>query len=337
MSRIAIVTDAWHPQINGVVTTLTMTARHLELLGHQVKVLHPQLFYSVPCPTYPEIRLALARRSRIQQELHEFAPHAVHIATEGPLGWAARSVCRKKKFPFTTSYHTRFPEYIRMRLPLPLSVSYPFIRNFHAAAARVMVATPALKNELEQRDFQNLAHWSRGVDTNLFRPEAKHVLHLKQPVHIYVGRIAVEKNIEAFLQLNLPGSKVIVGDGPARRHLETKYPEVHFAGYRQGVELAGYIAAASVFVFPSLTDTFGVVLLEAMACGVPVAAYPVTGPINIVHNGVNGWLDVDLAKAISKALEVQPESCRNSALKYSWESCSNQFLSNLAIMPTPFA
>ncbi len=337
MSKIAIVTDAWHPQINGVVTTLTMTARHLELLGHQVKVLHPQLFYSIPCPTYPEIRLALARRSRIQRELQEFAPHAIHIATEGPLGWAARSVCKKKEFPFTTSYHTRFPEYIRMRMPVPLSVSYPFVRNFHATATRVMVATPALKAELEQRDFQNLAHWSRGVDTDLFRPEAKKPLNLQQPVHIYVGRVAVEKNLEAFLQLNLPGSKVIVGDGPARKDLEKKYPNAHFTGYRQGEELVGYITAARVFVFPSLTDTFGIVLLEAMACGVPVAAYPVTGPINVVRNGVNGWLDVDLARAISKALEVEPETCRNSALKYSWASCSNQFFTNLAVMQTPFS
>jgi glycosyltransferase involved in cell wall biosynthesis len=314
-----------------------MTARHLELLGHQVKVLHPQLFYSVPCPTYPEIRLALARRSRIERELREFSPHAVHIATEGPLGWAARSVCRKEDFPFTTSYHTRFPEYIRMRMPVPLTFSYPFVRNFHAAATRVMVATPALKEELEQRNFQNLVHWSRGVDTDLFRPDAKSTLCLEQPVLIYVGRVAVEKNLEAFLQLNLPGSKVIVGDGPARKELEKNYPEVHFAGYRQGEELAGYIAAANVFVFPSLTDTFGIVLLEAMACGVPVAAFPVTGPINIVRNGVNGWLDTDLDRAISKAMEVEPESCRNSALKYSWASCSKQFFTNLEIMPRPFA
>lgn len=337
MSRIAIVTDAWHPQINGVVTTLTQTAGKLEKAGHQVKIIHPQLFRSIPCPTYPEIRLALAGQAQVYKELAEFSPHAIHIATEGPLGWQARAICKKRKFPFTTSYHTRFPEYIRMRMPMPLTVSYSVVRSFHKPAARVMVATSALRQELETRRFQNTVHWSRGVDTDLFRPRSSNIVGLKGPVFVYVGRVAVEKNIEALLQLDLPGTKVIVGDGPARKELERSYPEVHFVGYRTGTELANYIAAANLMVFPSLTDTFGVVMLEAMACGVPVAAYPVTGPINVVRNGVNGWLDADLGTAARKALLISPESCRNTALQYSWDACSRQFFDNLEIMHTPMA
>lgn len=337
MSRIAIVTDAWHPQINGVVTTLTQTVGQLERAGHTVVVINPRLFRSIPCPTYPEIRLSLTGFGQLQRKLTEFAPHAVHIATEGPLGWSARSVCRRRNFPFTTSYHTRFPEYIRMRLPIPLTLSYAVMRSFHQAATRVMVATPALRRELQEGRFHNTVHWSRGVDTDLFRPaDGKDTMQRrKPPVFIYVGRVAVEKNIEALLTLDLPGSKVIVGDGPARKRLERSYPEVHFAGYRTGKELVAYMSSADVMVFPSLTDTFGVVMLEAMACGVPVAAYPVTGPINIVRNGINGWLDTDLGVAARKALEISPESCRNAALRYSWESCSKQFYDNLEIRSTP--
>ena len=335
MNKIAIVTDAWHPQINGVVTTLTQTVKHLENMGHQVKVINPQLFRSIPCPSYPEIRLALAWTPQLKKLLTDFGPNAVHIATEGPLGWAARSVCLKKKFPFTTSYHTRFPEYIKMRIPIPLSWSYAVVRKFHNRAKRVMVATPALGEELGQRNFPNTAPWSRGVNTELFRPDARIDLGIEGPVQVYVGRVAVEKNIEAFLSLDLPGTKVIVGDGPARDELERKYPEAIFAGYRQGKELAGYIANADVMVFPSLTDTFGVVMLEANGCGVPVAAYPVTGPINVVKNGVNGWLDKDLQTAVHKAMEVSKKSCRNTALQYSWESCSEQFFHNLEIVDEP--
>ena len=339
MSKIVIVTDAWHPQINGVVTTLTHTVRQLERAGHAVKVIGPQLFRSIPCPTYPEIRLSLAGFGQVHRELTEFTPHAVHIATEGPLGWTARSVCKRRNFPFTTSYHTRFPEYIRMRMPVPLTLSYAAMRSFHQAAARVMVATPALRRELRERQFHNTVHWSRGVDTDMFRPAGRMetVPQVQHPVFIYVGRVAVEKNIEAMLSLKLPGSKVIVGDGPARKRLEKSYPEVHFAGFRTGNELAAYMNSASVMIFPSLTDTFGIVMLEAMACGVPVAAYPVTGPINVVKNGVNGWLDADLGVAARKALLISPESCRNSALHYSWESSAKQFYDNLELRDTPLA
>ncbi|WP_419176362.1 glycosyltransferase family 4 protein [Desulfosediminicola sp.] len=332
MNKIAIVTDAWHPQINGVVTTLTQTVKHLENMGHRVKVINPHLFRSIPCPSYPEIRLALAWTRQLKKLLTEFAPNAVHIATEGPLGWAARSACLKKKFPYTTSYHTRFPEYIKMRFPIPLSWSYTVVRKFHKQATRVMVATLALRDELSQRNFPNTAPWSRGVNTELFQPDTRIDLGVEGPVQVYVGRVAVEKNIEAFLSLDLPGTKVIVGDGPARKELERKYPEALFAGYRRGKELAGYIANADVMVFPSLTDTFGVVMLEANGCGVPVAAYPVTGPINVVKNGVNGWLDQDLQIAVHKAMEVSRESCRNTALQYSWKACSEQFFNNLEIV-----
>jgi len=335
MSRIAIVTDAWHPQINGVVTTLTQTVKHLELMGHQVTVINPQLFRSVPCPSYPEIRLALAWTGKLKKHLSEFAPNAVHIATEGPLGWAARSVCLKRNFPYTTSYHTRFPEYINMRFPIPLSWSYPVVRTFHNRAERMMVATPALREELHQRNFVNTAPWSRGVNTDLFHPKAQIELGIDGPIQMYVGRVAVEKNIEAFLELDLVGTKVVVGDGPARKELEKKYPRAVFAGYRKGKELAGYVANADVLVFPSLTDTFGVVMLEANGCGVPVAAYPVTGPINVVKNGVNGWLDEDLATAVNKAMHVSRTSCRDTALQYSWEACSEQFFNNLAIVDRP--
>lgn len=335
MSRIAIVTDAWHPQINGVVTTLTQTKRCLERAGHVVKVINPLLFRSVPCPTYPEIRLALTGRTRVQDELKKFAPNAVHIATEGPLGWAARSICKKVHFPFTTSYHTRFPEYIRTRAPVPLQLSYSVIRRFHGGASRIMVATEALRSELQRRGFSNTVPWSRGVDTDLFKLQKNDVLGVDTPIYMFIGRVAIEKNIEAFLKLRLDGTKVVVGDGPARAELESKYPGVLFAGYRKGEELARYISAANVMVFPSLTDTFGVVMLEAMACGVPVAAYPVTGPINVVRNGVNGWLDEDLSIAVKKALTISPESCRRSVLGYSWESCSGQFFNNLELRTTP--
>lgn len=335
MYRIAIVTDAWHPQINGVVTTLTQTVGQLERSGYAVKVINPQLFRSIPCPTYPEIRLARAGLGQLQQELFDFAPHAVHIATEGPLGWIARAICRKRKFPFTTSYHTRFPEYIRMRVPIPLNLSYSVVRSFHQAAARIMVATPALDTELQSRGFTNTVPWTRGVDTEMFTPRPDGTGLRKAPVFIYVGRVAVEKNIEAFLELALPGTKVVVGDGPARKDLERRYPETQFAGYRTGTELARSISGADVLVFPSLTDTFGVVMLEAMACGVPVAAYPVTGPINVVTSGINGWLDADLGTAARKALAVSPESCRKSALSYSWEASTGQFLNNLAIEDQP--
>ncbi len=313
MKKIAIVTDAWHPQINGVVTTLTRTVNDLIDFGYQVKTITPQAFTTVRCPTYPEISLALARPKAIAEELFAYQPHCVHIATEGPLGWAARSICRRQRFAFSTSYHTRFPEYLRMRLPVPINLTYRIVKAFHNAAENTMVASKALIKELRSRGFTKTSLWSRGVDTHLFKPGRKDILPGERPVFMYVGRVAVEKNIEAFLQLELPGRKYVVGDGPAREALSRKYPAVHFTGFRTGQELRDLFAAADVFVFPSRSDTFGVVLLEAMASGVPVAAYPVTGPIDTVVNGVNGYLDIDLRQAALKALTVSPQSCREFA------------------------
>lgn len=337
MKKIAIVTDAWHPQINGVVTTLDHTVEVLKDMGFQVEIINPSQFKTIPCPTYPEIPLSLATPRALRDRLTDIGPHSVHIATEGPLGWAARSACLKMGFPFTTSYHTRFPEYLRLRLPIPLSLSYAVMRHFHRPARRIMVATPALKNELEGRGFCNTTLWSRGVDTAIFKPGPKDFLDAPRPIFLYMGRVAVEKNLEAFLALDLPGTKYVVGDGPAREALSRKYPQARFVGFRKGAELASFVAAADVFVFPSLTDTFGLVLLEGMACGVPAAAYPVPGPESVVVNGLNGCLDHDLRQAALKALTIPTESCRNFALKASWECCSRQFLDNLVFRELPFS
>ncbi len=328
--KICIATDAWHPQINGVVTTLNQTVTTLRSWGHEVKTLTPDTYSTVPCPTYPEIRLSLVCKSTIYKTLKEFQPNAVHIATEGPIGWAARGACKKAGFSFTTSYHTRFPEYIKMRVPVPLPISYLFVKHFHGAARRTMVA-PTLIDELSDRSFDNLAPWSRGVDTSLFKPRSKSFLPGERPIQMYVGRVAVEKNLPAFLDLDTPGTKYVIGGGPALEEYRKKYPDVHFTGPKKGEDLARHVASADVFVFPSLTDTFGVVLLEAMACGVPVAAFPVTGPKYLIKNGVNGHTSGDLKEAIMRALEVPAEKCRHTADSYSWEACTNQFFNNLAI------
>ena len=337
MHTIAIVTDAWHPQINGVVTTLGHTVRVLQDLGHRVEVINPGQFRSFPCPTYPEISLAPVTPTTLRRRLDDIDPDSIHIATEGPLGWAARAACLHREFPFTTSYHTRFPEYVRLRLPVPLSLSYAVMRTFHRPSRHVMAATPDLKAELENRGFANVALWSRGVDTSLFTPGSKDFFDLPRPVFLSMGRVAVEKNIEAFLALDLPGSKVVVGDGPARQELSRRYPDTRFCGIQSGTALAAHVAAADVFVFPSLTDTFGVVLLEAMACGVPVAAYPVTGPQSVVTSGYNGCLDHDLRRAALAALDIPAEHCRISAMQSSWEKCTRQFLANLVISEKSFA
>ncbi len=335
MKKIAIVTDAWHPQINGVVTTLGHTARTLEGLGYQVEIINPSQFTTIPCPSYPEIPLALTTPRAIRRRLTAFAPHSVHIATEGPLGWAARSVCQRMSFPFTTSYHTRFPEYLRLRLPVPLALSYRVMRHFHRPACRVMVATSALKEELENRGFCNIALWSRGVDSTVFKPGPKDFLDAPRPIFLSMGRVAVEKNLESFLGLDLPGTKYVVGDGPAMEELSRKYPQVRFAGFRKGAELASFVAAADVFVFPSHTDTFGLVLLEAMACGIPAAAFPVPGPESVIVNGLNGYLDHDLRRAALKALTISAAACRTFALSASWEPCTRQFLDNLVFRELP--
>jgi glycosyltransferase involved in cell wall biosynthesis len=327
--RICIVTDAWHPQTNGVVRTLNTTRGMLIEQGHEVRVIEPGMFRSIPCPTYPEIRLAWRPGKTIADELQRFQPHYIHIATEGPLGLAARSYCLQRGWPYTTSYHTQFPEYLRARAPIPLSISYAWLRNFHGKAARTLVATPSMQRQLEARGFANIARWSRGVDVELFRPTDAPVLNLPRPISLYLGRVSVEKNIEEFLKLDLPGTKVVVGDGPSRDELQRKYPHVVFVGYKYGEELAAHVAAADVFVFPSRTDTFGLVLLEAMACGVPVAAYPVTGPIDVVNAGVTGALNEDLRAATLDALKMNRQACRDHALQYTWAKATAQFFGNL--------
>ena len=327
--RLAIVTDAWLPQTNGVVRTLSVTASLLQRSGHAVEVLEPRGFRTLPCPSYPEIRLALGPYRRLAAELTALDPDSVHVATEGPLGMAARRWCLRHGRAFTSSYHTRFPEYLRARAPIPLSLSYAHLRRFHGAAARTLVGTPSMMRALEERGFRNLALWSRGVDTELFRPGPKSFLELPRPVWLYFGRVAVEKGIDDFLRLELPGTKLVVGDGPAMAECRRRHPEAVFAGYRHGEELAAFVAASDVFVFPSRTDTFGLVLLEAMACGVPVAAYPVTGPLDVVIRGVNGVLDEDLRAAALGALELDPRACREHALRFTWGAATRQFVDHL--------
>jgi glycosyltransferase involved in cell wall biosynthesis len=324
-----IVTDAWFPQTNGVVSTLSQTAACLTRFGHEVRTITPGEFRSIGCPTYPEIRLALFPSRKIRDSIVDFAPQAVHIATEGPLGICTRQFCLKSGMRFTTSYHTQFPQYVRARFPVPLSLSYGALRRFHGAAVRCMVSTATLRAELAARGFENLASWRRGVDTELFKPGPKDFLKLPRPIAAYVGRIAIEKNIEAFLSMPWPGSKLVIGDGPERTRLERQYPNATFAGYRFGEDLARHLAAADVMVFPSRTDTFGLVNLEAMACGVPVAAYPVTGPIDVIEDGVTGALDLDLAAAALRALDIDPMDCRAHALQSGWDVSSREFENNL--------
>ena len=327
--KIAIATDAWQPQINGVVRTLGQTGEHLKQLGHEVLFMTPQDFRTYPCPTYPSIRLAVFPKRGVHRLLREFRPQAIHIATEGPIGHAARALCRKFSLPFTTSYHTQFPEYVRARVPLPIDWSYAYLRRYHSRAARVMVATNSMKQRLEARGFKNLAIWARGVDAELFKPGPKHYLSDARPLSMYMGRVAVEKNIEAFLNLDLPGTKYVVGDGPDLEQLRGRYPGVRFTGQKLGRELASHLASADVFVFPSVTDTFGLVLLEAMACGVPVAAYPVTGPIDVVQNGKTGVLDEDLRRAVLGALKLDPADCVAYARQHSWRNWTERFVSLL--------
>lgn len=323
--KIAIITDAWKPQVNGVVTTLGKTAHHLRELGHEVSMITPETFRTVPCPTYPSIRLAIFPKRRLSKMLNRLKPDAIHIATEGPLGLAARRYCQHLKLKFTTSYHTQFPEYLRLRAPIPLSISYAFMRWFHGAAQRTLVPTPTQLNNLSQWRMKNLKIWSRGVDTTLFHPNYDRHLQGNTPIIMYMGRVAIEKNIEAFINLKNRGEKYIVGDGPDLDALKQQHPDIHFVGAKFGEELASHVAAADVFVFPSRTDTFGLVLLESMACGVPVAAYPVTGPIDVVEHTKTGYLDEDLELAVEQALKLDNHACRQHALKFTWENCTRQF------------
>ena len=327
--NILIVSDAWLPQVNGVVRTIGTVRRELEGMGHTVEVIGPDRFRTVPMPTYPEIRLAVGAGRRLPAMIDALKPDCIHIATEGPLGFAARRYCLARGMPFTTAYHTRFPEYVRDRLPVPLALSYAVVRRFHQPSSAVMVATPSIEQDLRARGFTNIRRWTRGVDTDLFHPRDKGFLDLPRPVLMYVGRVAVEKNLEDFLRLDTPGTKVVVGDGPARADLAARYPGVVWAGARHGEELAAHYDAADVFVFPSRTDTFGLVLLEALASGVPVAAYPVPGPLDVVNGSGAGCLDEDLGRAVAGALTIRPEVCRDYALNFSWRKSAEQFLANL--------
>lgn len=328
--RFALVTDAWEPQVNGVVSTLRQTLTTLDSLGVECLRISPEGFRSLPCPTYPEIRLAWAAGPTVAARLDRFDPDAVHIATEGPLGLAARAWCLLRRRSFTTSYHTQFPEYVRARVPIPLTVSYAYLRWFHEPAARTLVSTPTMRDQLARRGFQRLAMWGRGVDTDVFQPRVR-TGSAGLPRFVYLGRVAVEKNIEAFLKLDLPGDKWVIGDGPERASLAERYPAVKFCGMLRGEILAQTLALGDVFVFPSRTDTFGLVMLEAMACGLPVAAYPVTGPIDVVESGVTGVLDVDLRQAALAALTLDRTACRRHAESRSWLNATRQFLNALEI------
>ncbi|MEM7780419.1 MAG: glycosyltransferase family 1 protein [Pseudomonadota bacterium] len=331
---IAIVTDAWHPQVNGVVRTLATTCEILRQWGHEVTIISPDQYRSMPAPTYPEIRLALTIPGEVGRRLASIAPDAVHIATEGPLGLAARRYCVKRSVSFTTAYHTQFPDYIARRTGLPAGLFWRYIRWFHRPAQRIMVATETIRTQLRDHGLAQLSHWSRGVDLGCFTPDAPpppEYAGLEGPILLYVGRVAVEKNIEAFLACDYPGTKVVVGDGPARATLEAQFPEALFLGKRTGVELAGCYAGADVFVFPSKTDTFGLVMIEALACGTPVAAYPVAGPIDIITDAVGAMSD-DLARAIDAARYCDRDRCARFGAGYSWEAATTQFLSGLAAL-----
>jgi len=331
--RIAIVTDAWEPQVNGVVRTLQSVRRVLEAQGHKVLVISPDLFYSVPCPTYPEIRLAMVRSRTIGDLLDEFSPHAVHLATEGPVCVAARRWCLRHDFPFTTAYHTQFPDYVEARSGVPAEWVWRYIRWFHAPAQSILASTPSIRQALVDHGLIKVRHWGRGVDLTSFKPGlTPHpaMAELAGPVQLYVGRVAVEKNLEAFLASTHPGTKVVVGDGPARAALAAKYPQAHFLGPMFGAELASAYAAADVFVFPSKTDTFGLVMIEALACGTPVAAYPVTGPVDIL-TAETGAMDEDLDLAIAAALSKDRAACADYGRGFTWEASAHQFL--MALVP----
>ena len=335
--RIAIATDAWSPQVNGVVTTLQQTRDELIAQGHDVLMITPQGRRTIPCPTYPEIRLTLFQGRQIARELDAFNPDCVHIATEGTIGLAVRRYCLKRRLKFTTAYHTQFPEYVRARIPFPISWSVAILRWFHRPAVRTMVPTPGIKRLLEERRFKDVVIWTRGVKTDVFVPAPGHDYTLPRPVWVYVGRVAVEKNIEELLALEIPGSKVIIGDGPDKEKLAALYPDSHFLGYKFGSDLAAHLAGGDAFVFPSKTDTFGLVMLEAMACGLPVAALPVTGPIDVVLDGETGALDDNLARACERALTLDRNACRRHAEGRSWTHSTHQFIGNLAPQNTTVA
>lgn len=333
--RILVVTDAWLPQVNGVVRTLRTIAAELQARGHEVVIISPDQFASLPCPTYPEIRLAIAGPGSVAERIRAAAPDAIHIATEGPLGLAARRWCLGQGFAFTTAYHTQFPEYLAKRTGLPAAWFWRYIRWFHGPAHAVLVSTPTIDRILQAHGLSRTVRWGRGVDVRTFRPGLPHhpaLISLPRPVQLYVGRVAVEKNLHAFLRSSHPGTKVIVGDGPAMAELKAHYPEVLFLGSLHGRELAEAYAGADVFVFPSRTDTFGLVMIEALATGTPVAAYPVPGPLDIVRDGI-GCLDSDLDCAIARALACDRSACAAYGATFSWAASADQFLAALAPLP----
>ncbi len=338
--RIMIVTDAWEPQVNGVVRTLQRTIKELKEMGCEVQVVSPNDGYmTIPLITYSEIRLALWAKGDVEDRFLEFAPDAVHIATEGPLGWAMRAICMAHKFPFTTSYHTQFPEYVTARFSwIPLWTGYKVMRTFHDKSGRIMVATPTMMELLQEKGFRNVTPWSRGVDTDMFTPAKRGAdgglfKDLAHPIWVYVGRVAVEKNIEAFVELDLPGTKVVVGDGPQREDLQKKYPAAKFVGAKFGDELARYYADADVFVFPSFTDTFGLVILEAMAAGTPVAAFVAPGPKDLIPGSNAGAIHTDLKTACLDALKIDRAAARAYAENFSWRACTEDFRRNLQPLP----
>ena len=336
--KFLLVTDAWKPQVNGVVRTWEQVTGEMRNRDIEVEVIHPGLFRSFAAPRYPEIKLAILPGRGVRRIIEASNCDAIHIATEGPLGMAAVRYCRRRGRRYTTSYHTRFPEYMKSYFGLPTGITDMFLRWFHGPAQATLVPTPSMRSELVERRFDpdKLITWCRGVDTEVFRPEPKAALDLPRPIFAYAGRIAVEKNLEEFLSLDLPGSKMLIGDGPARPALARKHPETYFAGYKFGAELAATYAAADVFVFPSLTDTFGVVMLEANACGLPVAAFPVTGPVDVVIEGRTGCLDRDLRAAALRALDVDRDGCVAHARTMTWARCADMVLENLACdQPVP--
>ena len=329
--RIALVTDAWAPQVNGVVRTLTTITAELRRRGHEIEVISPDLYRSLPCPTYPEIRLALAGQRAVGRRLARFAPQAIHISTEGPLGWAARRWCLTHRHAFTTAYHTQFPDYLARRTGLPPAAFWPYIRCFHGPSSGILVATGTIRGQLRDQGLGRLRPWSRGVDLASFGPTEAPLdlfLGLPRPIQLYVGRVAVEKNIEAFLRNGHPGSKVVVGDGPALARLRADFPEAHFLGQHTGQALAACYAGADVFVFPSRTDTFGLVMIEALACGTPVAAYPVAGPLDVL-TPASGAMAERLEAAIAGALGLDREDCLAHGRSFSWQASADQFLAAL--------
>ncbi|MGO4527194.1 glycosyltransferase family 4 protein [Microvirga sp. 2MCAF35] len=327
--RLLIATDAWHPQINGVVRSLEYMAAEAPRFGAEVAFLTPERFRSLPMPTYPEIRLSLVGPGALANLLDEIRPTHVHIATEGPIGLATRLACTRQGRAFTTSYHTRFPEYVAARTGIPDRWSYAALRRFHRAARAMMVSTPSLERELTGRGFRNIMRWTRGVDTVLFRPRGERILDAVAPIFLYVGRVAVEKNLNAFLSLDLPGTKVVAGDGPSRAELERRYPEARFLGSLTGEDLARVYASSDVFVFPSLTDTFGIVLIEALASGLPIAAFPVTGPLDVIGSSGCGALRSDLREAALSALDIPKDRCQAYGETFTWHESARQFFSNI--------